>query len=493
VKSYFKFLFLFSLLFGAFACSEDDGGTTNNYTTTAPGAPADISFDRGVDKGVVIISNQGNRTIGFIDSYTGQNLGTIDLKPNISTSATATAQSHFIAVTRDASAIWIGEESGATGNVIVYDLKGGTNPVFKDNLTTRKVDIDLTDANDSTKLLKRFIGVGSSISFYLSHNGRYAFQTNGRSGAAHAAGPVGINVYDVVKRVHLGVIPLGETFADPADSTKTINSGNPHVIDSTQDDKILWTTDAAGGNIVAFDISHLDHIERVDDLTVTKTRVLNADYGVEQIVKFPVRQPGVLPNAVTSLHAFAVHPSGNFILVGAAGGSQNAARTTEEDYEGDYIIDVRDIKNPKFFAKVPGNPHNYDLSPDLKYLVSTEAAGVDCEEAHHVHDDTTSYLTRVDISTLLSENPDPKKIVADKRIATNEVFSYLNPQAHSGTLNLNATVSHVLYSPDGGLVYTTYYNDYLVIFDAKGLFPLSAQYLGSGASAHGLYVPGYGR
>jgi hypothetical protein len=478
----FKFLFLFALLFGVFACSEDDGGTTNYYSA----APSpDIAFDRGVDNGVIIISNQGNRTIGLIDSYTGQDLGTIDLKPYISTSSTATAQSHFLAVTRDARQIWIGEESGPTGNVIIYDLKGsvgGKNPVFKDNLTNRKVDVDLTDANDPDKLLKRFSGVGSSINFYLSHNGRYAFNSNGRTGLTHAAGPVGINVYDVVKQVHLGVIPNGDSFPNPADPNTLINSGNPHVIDSTQDDSILWVTDAAGGNIIAFDISHLDHIARVDDLNVTKQRVLDESYGVEQIVKFPIRQPGVIPNAVPSLHALALHPSGNFVLVGAAGGTLQSDRSSEEDYEGDYIIDVRDIKNPKFFAKVPGNPHNYELSPDLKYLLSTESAGVDCEEAHHVPDDTSSYLTRVDISTLLSGSPDPNKIFADKRIATKEVFN--------GT---NTTVSHVLYSPDGERVYVTYYNDQLVVLDANGLFPLFYYDLGTGAAAHALYIPGYGR
>jgi hypothetical protein len=478
----FKFLFLFALLFGVFACSEDDGGTTNYYSA----APAsDVAFDRGVDNGVIIISNQGNRTIGLIDSYTGQNLGTIDLKTNISTTAIASGtgrQSHFLAVTRDAGQIWLGEGTGETGNVIVYDLKGGANPVLKEKAGSRNAEVDTTDAAESSKLLRRFEGVGSSISFYLSHNGKYAFQTNGRTGSTNANGPVGINVYDVVNRIHLGVIPNGESFADPADSSKTINSGNPHVIDSTQDDSILWTTDAAGGNIVAFDISHLDHIERVDDLNVTKYRVLDGNYGITRIVKFPVIDPDALPNAVTSLHAFALHPSGNFVLVGAAGGNLNDSRTPENDYKGDYIIDVRNIENPKFFAKVPGNPHNYELSPDLKYLLSTESGGVDCEEAHHVPDDTSSYLTRIDISTLLSSTPDPNKIFADKRIATKEVFS--------GT---TTTVSHVLYSPDGERVYVTYYNDQLVVFDANGLFPLFYYDLGSGASAHALYIPGYGR
>ncbi|MDR2105495.1 MAG: hypothetical protein LBP51_07060 [Deferribacteraceae bacterium] len=489
---FFKILFvsLFSL-FGILACTEDDGGSTNYYSTPAP-AQSSIPFNRGVDNGYVITSNQGNRTLGVLNSFTGRLVGTIDLSAEISTSATKKGQSHFLVVTRNGAEIWLGEESGEAGNVIVYDLKGnggGKAAVFTDNPDTRRVTVDLTDADSSEKLLKRFSGVGSSINFYLSHDGRYAFNSNGRKGAHNANGPVGINVYDVIKKVHLGVIRNGETIDNPANEASPINTGDPHVIESTQDDKVLWVTDAAGGNIIAFDISKLDLVERVDDLTITKERVLNdlqdAEGKVAQIVKFPIRAPGLLHNAIPSLHAFAVHPSGNFVLVGAAGGNQNSDRTAETDYEGNYVIDVRDIKNPKFFAKVPGNPHNYELSPDLKYLLSTESYGVDCEEAHHVPDDESSYLVRIDISTLSSSAPKASEIVIDKYVASKDTLGF-----GSGS---NTTVSHVLYSPDGELVYVTYYNDKLVIFDAQGLFPISVVDLGSGAKAHSLAIPGYAR
>ncbi len=93
--------------------------------------------------------------------------------------------------------------------------------------------------------------------------------------------------------------------------------------------RTLWTTDAAGGNLRSFDISGL---------------------------------PGKLPTALDTikiggtLHAVLVHPNGKYVFVGSA-------------ESGDNVVDVA---TKQIVATVPGLPHNYEISPDRKYLLSGE-------------------------------------------------------------------------------------------------------------------------
>ncbi len=123
-----------------------------------------------------------------------------------------------------------------------------------------------------------------------------------------------INVFDVASVKYLGDFPIGTA---------------PHVIDTSPDGKTLWTNDSKGGNLRSFDISGL---------------------------------PGKLPTALDTikiggtLHALLVHPNGKYVIVGS-------------DESGDNVVD---IATKTIVAKVPGKPHNYEISPDRKYVLSGE-------------------------------------------------------------------------------------------------------------------------
>ncbi|MBI2854051.1 MAG: hypothetical protein HYX87_03910 [Chloroflexi bacterium] len=123
-----------------------------------------------------------------------------------------------------------------------------------------------------------------------------------------------INVFDVSNVRYLGDFPIGAA---------------PHVIDVSSDGKTLWTTDSKGGNLRSFDISSL---------------------------------PNKLPTALDTikiggtLHAVLVHPNGKYVFVGS-------------DESGTNVVDTA---TKAVVAKVPGKPHNFEISPDRKYLLSGE-------------------------------------------------------------------------------------------------------------------------
>lgn len=123
-----------------------------------------------------------------------------------------------------------------------------------------------------------------------------------------------INVFDVPNVKYLGDFPIGAA---------------PHVIEVSPDGKTLWTTDSKGGNLRSFDISGL---------------------------------PNKLPTALDTvkiggtLHAVLVHPNGKYVFVGS-------------DESGTNVVDVA---TKAIVARAPGKPHNYEISPDLKYLLSGE-------------------------------------------------------------------------------------------------------------------------
>lgn len=124
-----------------------------------------------------------------------------------------------------------------------------------------------------------------------------------------------INVFDVANVKYLGDFPIGMA---------------PHVFDSSPDGRVLWTTDGGGGNLRSFDISGL-----------------------------PDRLPTPLDTIKIggTLHAVLVHPNGKYVFVGS-------------DESGDNVVDVA---TKTIVARVPGKPHNYDISPDRKYLLSGES------------------------------------------------------------------------------------------------------------------------
>lgn len=201
-------------------------------------------------------------------------------------------QGHFLSVSPDGKYVWLGENISDTGGFVqVLDLATGEQ--------VRRWD------------------VGAGVANYTTKNGKYLFTSSQKT--------KNINVFDVANLKYLGDFPVG---AAPA---------APHVIDSSPDDRVLWTTDtdygtaplAPGGNLRSFDISGL---------------------------------PGKLPTALDTikiggnLHAVLVHPNGKYVFVGS-------------DQSGDNVVDVA---TKQIVAKVPGIPHNYEISPDRKYLLSGE-------------------------------------------------------------------------------------------------------------------------
>ncbi len=239
-----------------------------------------------------------------------------------------------------------------------------------------------------------------------------------------------INVFDIVNKKYLGDFPIGAA---------------PHVLDSSPDGKTLWTTDAKGGNLRSFDISGL---------------------------------PDKLPTPLDTikiggtLHAVLIHPNGKYVFVGS-------------DESGDNVVD---IATKTIVAKVPGKPHNYEISPDRKYLLSGETDYATCDEMKvlgpALGDSKGPLLRFVNIAALnTAGTPDLSTIKTEKWLDT----TGLGP----------ASISHQKYDATGKyLLVTTYrYKDAspnsegeLLIVNADTL--KVERVLTLPARPHGIAVPG---
>ncbi|MBE0429649.1 MAG: hypothetical protein IBX61_07225 [Thermoleophilia bacterium] len=157
--------------------------------------------------------------------------------------------------------------------------------------------------------------VGAGVANFMSRDGKWVFITSQKLAS--------VNVFDVENQTYLGAIPIGSA---------------PHVIDQSPDGTILYVTDLNLGNLRSFDMTSL---------------------------------PGALPAPIATLpignltHALLAHPNGDYVFVGSSG----AAGT-----KGTVIVDVNTMSIVMEQAGgVQGGlsltPHNYDISPDAKYLV----------------------------------------------------------------------------------------------------------------------------
>jgi len=261
-------------------------------------------------------------------------------------------QGHFLSVSPDGRHLWIAEGIAPdSGNVQVVDL--------------------------STRQQVRRWEVGAGVGNHMTRDGKYVFTSSTKTNR--------INVFDAVNLRYLGDFPLGAA---------------PHVIESSPDGRILWTTDA-GGNLVAFDISGL-----------------------------PDRMPTLADRIVIGgrLHALAVHPNGRYVFVGS-------------DQSGDNVVDVA---SRTIVAKIPGKPHNYEISPDGKYLLAGEiefSAGCDePKDLGRVSATKGPMLRFVNIAALSAERRDLATVKTEKWLEAGG----LTP----------SSISHHMYEPDG---------DYLLI------------------------------
>jgi YVTN family beta-propeller protein len=334
---------------------------------------------------------------------------------------TGNAQSHFFEVTGDGKYIWVGEQQGkAQGAILVVDIE--------------------------TKQIVKTFDVGAAIGQTLSRDGKWVFAVSSGKGTVEGVNyDQVINVFDVENQTYLGYIPHGSA---------------PHVLETTADSQTLWTTTAGGGKLVSYDISKLPS-------TIPQAPSKEID------IRQTLVDRGDISGTIT-LHALALHPNGQYAIVGSF---DNTLQTGG----GDIIVD---LESEEIVARVPGRPHNYDLSKDAKYLLSGESNAPDCEEEtyleEHQHTVTGPLVRLVDIDALSSASPDYDTIHVEKVI-------------DSGAWGYGG-ISHQAYDPSGHyiLITTTQSGQgKVVVVDAETLEEKTSITIGS--SPHGITVPGHGR
>lgn len=209
-------------------------------------------------------------------------------------------------------------------------------------------------------------GNGSIISPQQHH---YVFATSEKD--------MSVNVFDVEDQKYLGAIPAGVM---------------PHVIDTSPDGKTLWMTGYPTGNVLAYDISGLPGT-------------------VPTVPKATVSIGGVA-------HPLLVHPNGRYVFAGSIGPSSG--------------VNVIDTKTNTIVAHNVGGisgGHNYEISPDHKYLLVGDLAD------HHLY--------FINISTLDTANPDMSALTLDKSFDATSLGA--------------PTISHENYDPSGKHIMVTTY------------------------------------
>jgi DNA-binding beta-propeller fold protein YncE len=277
-------------------------------------------------------------------------------------------EAHFIATSPDGKYLWTGFDLGDT------TPQGGHVQVL--NAATGEV---VNEWNIGT-------GVGMTITRDRTHNGRdgdgstrspqdphYLFHTSQTTQS--------ISVFNVENQEYLGSIPAAGTI--------------PHNMDTTPDGKTLWAAGYPGPTLMSFDVSGLP-----DSLPAGPATTLNIDGSL--------------------LHALLVHPNGKYLFVGSAAG-------------GVHVVDINDPDNPVVVASniggTVGFPHNFEISPDRKYLLVGMIGGSDD-------------LKAINVSTLDTDSPDMTSFTIDHSVP------------------VNGTPSHQIYTPDGKHILHTSYRSY---------------------------------
>ena len=378
------------------------------------------------------VSNTGSATVSVVSLDTKKVEKTINLKKEAGVNIAR--QSHFIAITDNGEYLLVGEQLGTTNGRILF-VNARTDQVVK------KFDI------------------GAAIGLHLSHDGRWLFSVStGKSAIDGVNYDDVINVFDVHKQEYLGKIDHGTS---------------PHVLDTSWDGRTLYTTTAAGGELVAYDITGLPS-------TLPSTPSWTFD------VFQNLKDDGHITNqdlTGLTLHALSVHPNDRYVIVG----SFDFYTTPLLTGGGDIIVDV---KANKIVTRIPGRPHNYDISPDQHYLLSGEHYSPDCEEEKYLHDhghvEFEGPLVRViDISELQSQSPDYSKIAVTHNI-------------DAGALGRTGPINHQSYDRSGRYILVAASGNgsnaggHVLIVDTQTDYKLVAN-LKVGVAPHGITYPGYGR
>jgi hypothetical protein len=439
----FKLLLVFSLA-AVWACSDSDSGGS----TASPSKLVYVTNTSTAD--VAVFDSDALELVGLFDFKVTSEYGE---RPITNSGNPDNSQSHFLSITHDEKYLWIGEASSSGGNGFV-----------------QVIDVDTQEKLGSWN-------VGAGVGFYISRDGKYVFSaTNNGSTSGN------INVFDVAKREYLGTIKHGS---------------NPHVYDSTPDGKILWTSRNVnnGAELVGYALTDIDKLPTSTEITPEgfPLKIIQITPRVIDLLAYLKTQSDLRGDQSLSLHALTVYtPNPRYVIVGA-----NSVYIDKNDTDrggaGDIIVDT-DTGN--VVARIPGRPHNYELSPDFKYLLSGESNQPNCDEAHYLHelapelgieiDDDVSRLIRfVDISELKKENPDFTKINTTD-------FIDIGIWGFGG-------VSHQKYSYDGKYIFITTTksgvtpNGRLLVVDANDLHTLVKELPTAGGSPHALAVPGLDR
>jgi hypothetical protein len=341
-------------------------------------------------------------------------------------------QSHLIGVSKDGRFIWLSEDISKNGGYV-----------------------QVVDAL-SFKVLKTW-DVGAGVGVHISHDGRWGFFASEKT-----ANP-NINVFDIQNQRYLGYIELG---------------GWPHNFDTNADGTRLYTTKYPTGTFYEYDISGL-----ADIAAGTTTDQLG--------VKLPIAPLRSFESPGTSSHAVQIHPNGKYVIVGSYTAGPNGSVIGAQAFDSFLDLSGDSIKE---IARIPGGNHNYEISPDNKYFISSEWNAQDCNEENYLKalaafgdaKLTTPLLRYIDISTLSTAAPD---------YSTIKVVGYLDGKDLG--YGPESPMSHQIFDPAGKYLFATTIQlgekskGELVVLDAKSWEVLKT--IPIPASPHGLAVPGYGR
>ena len=262
---------------------------------------------------------------------------------------------HLLNVSNDGTKLWLqARHDGSVGQTNVYDLRAFLRP-----------GVTSVSALPTAPAVERTFNVGNGVQNTKTPNGRFVFLSADQ-------GSAGINVFDTSNDGFIGNIPNDNTA--------------PHAGAVSPDGKTYYTTTAQKHHIVGYDISTLPKTA-----PAKLKRVLDIDVGYG------------------SLHAVAIDPTGRYLFVGNANWSIPQGATARSG------VNVVDLKTRTIIATVAGRPHNFAISPDGRYLASTELkADVKADDCDAGSGDLGDRLQIIDISTLASHRrhgrPDVSKI-----------------------------------------------------------------------------------
>ena len=421
---------------------------------TGPGSGSGAVSGTGTYNGLWYVSNFWSDDVHIIDGKTLKIVKRIDF----SSRTTSSHQSHFLCIDKTERYLWVGQ---IKGNLWVYDLD------------EEKIVNTWTTADMNTTEPDAF---PADIGMMQDKAGKYLFSPGGRH----------IHIFDMENLEYVNSI----VHLAPGSTVK--QSSNPHVLEVSYDNKTLWTCDYNGGKIQAYDITVLPgavpplkyEFDIYDQIKDGFTGVVgtNSDAQIAQLVG----------------HALAIYPNDKYLFLGSFQG--DALRGC-----GTYLIDIdpASAQFGKVLHRVPGRPHNFDISPDGNTLLvcdNNEAlyqvfrgTRVYTEFSEHlaglgydVAKMTNTCLTyTIDISTLTTASPDYSTIGITNVYATTGV----------------GRTNHTKYSPDGKEFHVTYdgvpstttpgtFRTYKVkdTFTPKVIAPSSV--LPIGLQPHAIAVPG---